>query len=185
MHYLNPAPINEIEQRWINQYDRERIHALGNLKLALEDTAMENPKFVYKSYITTSPERLCGRRSPTRVHEAVLGGVGFETDWKVGSDDRLGPPRPITDPDQVVLESDPYGRLSYTWHTFTPELAEAIGVDEEVRALAAGEPRSKVTFEIEPAGSAVQADGDPRRLRARTANVIELIGGGWPRVSRR
>jgi hypothetical protein len=28
----------------------------------------------------------------------------------------------IDDPAQVVLESDPYRRLSYTWHTFTPEV---------------------------------------------------------------
>jgi DNA-binding transcriptional ArsR family regulator len=25
LHYLNAAPINEIQQRWINQYDRGRI----------------------------------------------------------------------------------------------------------------------------------------------------------------
>jgi hypothetical protein len=28
-------------------------------------------------------------------------------------------------PEQLVLESDPYRRLSYTWHTFSPEWAAA------------------------------------------------------------
>src|SRR3954471_16766862 len=40
LHYLNAAPINEIEQRWINQYDRGRVRALGDLKAALEGTAV-------------------------------------------------------------------------------------------------------------------------------------------------
>ena len=49
-----------------------------------------------------------------------------------------------------MLESDPYRRLSYTWHTMTPELAEKFGWDQEFVAKLAGEPRSKVTFDIEP-----------------------------------
>ena len=32
----------------------------------------------------------------------------------------------IADPEQVVLESDPYRRLSYTWHTFTPGAGRAL-----------------------------------------------------------
>ena len=34
LHYLNPAPINEISERWINQYDRDRVRALSDLKRA-------------------------------------------------------------------------------------------------------------------------------------------------------
>ena len=57
----------------------------------------------------------------------------------------------IADPEQVVLEADPYRRLSYTWHTITPELAEVVGLDDEhARRRCASEPRSKVTFELEP-----------------------------------
>ena len=39
LHYLNPAPINEIAERWISQYDQERVSALADLKRALEDRA--------------------------------------------------------------------------------------------------------------------------------------------------
>ena len=31
-HYLNPAPITEIADRWIRRYDRARAHALADLK---------------------------------------------------------------------------------------------------------------------------------------------------------
>jgi hypothetical protein len=47
---------------------------------------------------------------------------------------------------------EPYRRLSCTWHTFTPEWAAAYGVSDEHLATVAAERRSKVTFDIEPAG---------------------------------
>ena len=38
LHYLNAAPINDIAERWITRYDRQRVHALADLKQALEET---------------------------------------------------------------------------------------------------------------------------------------------------
>jgi DNA-binding transcriptional ArsR family regulator len=40
LHYLNAAPISDIAERWINRYDRQRVDALPNLKMALEGTTM-------------------------------------------------------------------------------------------------------------------------------------------------
>ena len=36
LHYLNPAPIHEIGERWISKYERGRLAALSDLKKALE-----------------------------------------------------------------------------------------------------------------------------------------------------
>jgi DNA-binding transcriptional ArsR family regulator len=36
LHYLNPVPINDIAERWINKYDEPRLQALADLKRALE-----------------------------------------------------------------------------------------------------------------------------------------------------
>lgn len=36
-HYLNPAPIGEIHDRWIGKYERHRVRALNDLKQALEE----------------------------------------------------------------------------------------------------------------------------------------------------
>jgi uncharacterized protein YndB with AHSA1/START domain len=87
----------------------------------------------------------------------------------------------IADPAQVVLEYEPYRRLSYTWHTFTPAWAEACGFDDERLATLAGERRSKVTFEIEPLGQQVKLtvvhdDFDPGSA------VLELVSQGWPQL---
>src|SRR5947209_20285787 len=36
LHYLNPAPTNEIYTRWIGKFEQDRVQALNNLKQALE-----------------------------------------------------------------------------------------------------------------------------------------------------
>src|SRR5262245_24516494 len=38
LHYLNPAPISDITERWISRYEQARVEALADLKKALEDT---------------------------------------------------------------------------------------------------------------------------------------------------
>jgi uncharacterized protein YndB with AHSA1/START domain len=82
------------------------------------------------------------------------------------------------DPGQVVLESDPCRRLSYTWHTFTPEWAEGAGVDKETLAKLQRESRTKVTFTLEPHGEMVKLtvvhDGfDPG------STALAMCSQGW------
>ena len=179
LHYLNAEPINEIAERWINRYDRERVRALSDLKRALEETPMENPQFVYTTYIRTTPERLW-----QALTEPAFTGrwwqTTFDTDWQVGSTmtwDNHG--IVIADPEQVVLESDPFRRLAYTWHTFTPELNERMQLGDEVFAKLAAERRSRVTFDIEPVGEMVKLtvlhdDFEPGSTAAT------MVRNGWP-----
>ncbi len=177
LHYLNPAPINEIGERWINRYDQRRVEALSDLKRALEETPMDNLQFVYTTYIQTTPERLWqGLTDPAFTRRWWQ--TTFETDWNVGSTmtwDNHG--IVIADPEQIVLESDPYRRLSYTWHTFTPEFEGRL--DPEVLAKLTTERRSRVVFDIEPAGTLVKLtvvhdDFEPGSTAAT------MVRNGWP-----
>jgi len=36
LHYLNPVPLHEIHERWIEKFERNRLGALRNLKNKLE-----------------------------------------------------------------------------------------------------------------------------------------------------
>ena len=36
LHFINPVPINEIAQRWINKFERQQLNALAALKKTLE-----------------------------------------------------------------------------------------------------------------------------------------------------
>jgi hypothetical protein len=80
-----------------------------------------------------------------------------------------------------VLESVPYRRLAYSWHTSTPELAESLHLTDEARERIAAEQRSKVTFEIEPLGEVVKLtvvhDGfEPGSV------VASMVSQGWPGI---
>jgi DNA-binding transcriptional ArsR family regulator/uncharacterized protein YndB with AHSA1/START domain len=181
LHYLNAAPINDIAERWITRYDQERVHALADLKRALEDTTVQKPSFVYTTYIDTTPERLWEALTEPEFTTRYWD-ISFESDWSAGSAmtwHHHGVT--IADPAQVVLESDPYRRLSYTWHSFTPEWAAALDRDEDLRAKVAAEPRSKVTFEIEPLGQMVKLTVVHDDLEPGST-VLELVSGGWPRA---
>ena len=179
LHYLNAAPINEIAERWINRYDQGRVRALSDLKRALEETPMEQPQFVYTTYIRTTPERLwqaLTEPSFTRRWWQTT----FQTDWTVGSHmiwDTNG--IIIADPEQIVLESDPYRRLAYSWHTFTPELNERLQFGDEVFAKLSSERRSRVAFDMEPVGemtrlTVVHDDFEPESTAAT------MVRNGWP-----
>jgi DNA-binding transcriptional ArsR family regulator len=37
LHYLNPMPIHEIAERWIDKYERGRLRVLAELKAKLEE----------------------------------------------------------------------------------------------------------------------------------------------------
>src|SRR6185312_10096328 len=122
LHYLNAAPITDISERWINRYEQPRVDALTDLKNALENS-MDKPSFVYTTYIHTTPQRLWEALTSPAFTERYWN-AAFETDWKAGSEmvwNLFGVA--VANPEQVVLEADPPRRLSYTWHTFTPELA--------------------------------------------------------------
>jgi uncharacterized protein (TIGR03084 family) len=125
-----------------------------------------------------------------RLHEALLrhqraGEKTFRSDWKTGSaydmaHEEVG--LVVSDPNQVILESDPSRRLSYTWHTITPEWVSAVGMDEATAAAWRAEPRSKVAFDIEDVGHGtaqltVVHDGfEPG------SSVLLGISEGWPAV---
>jgi DNA-binding transcriptional ArsR family regulator/uncharacterized protein YndB with AHSA1/START domain len=181
LHFLNAAPINEIAERWISHYHRDRVRALSDLKKALEGTPMPRTEFVYTTYISTTPERLWQALTEPAFTRRYWG-VALETDWQPGSVITVKLTEhgvSIADPAQVVLESEPCRRLSYTWHTFTREWAQAYGLGEEYLAQVASEPRSKVTFELEPAGDSVKLTVTHDGFEPGST-VLASVSDGWP-----
>ena len=181
LHHLNPEPIGAVADRWIRRYDRARVQALADLKTALEDPVTGD--FVYTTYIRSTPEQVW-RALTEPEFTTRYWGVTLHSDWTAGApivweqaDGTL-----VEHPEQVVLEADPPARLSYTWHTFTPGWAAAVGIEEDLRATLAAEPRTRATFEIEPARDGVV------RLTVVHGGLTEdgamrgMISEGWPEV---
>ncbi len=188
LHYLNAAPVHAITERWIDRFSRDRLEALADLKRALEfppatplqEAPVSRPEFVYVIYINTTPERLWEAITNPAFARRYLG-MGFVTDWEVGSTyvwdegDQLR----IESPEQVVLEYEPYRRLAFTFHTFTPEVQAAAGMDDATFAAAAAERRSKVAFELEPADGRVKLTVVHDDFDA-DSTVLRMVRNGWP-----
>jgi uncharacterized protein YndB with AHSA1/START domain/DNA-binding transcriptional ArsR family regulator len=181
LHFLNPEPINAIADRWIRQYDRGRVRALADLKTALEDRSMADNAFVYVTFISTTPEELW-RALTDPAFTIRYWGATFDAELKPGAE-MVWHYRgvTITDPEQVILEAEPYRRLAYTWQTFTSEWAAVSGFSEEQLASFREGPRSKVSFDIEPTEYGVKltvvhdgfGPGSP---------VLHGISQGWPAI---
>ena len=180
LHFLNPVPINAIADRWMTQYDRARAGALADLKHALEQQPMDT-SFVYTTYIRATPERLWAALTDPAFTKRYWG-VSLVSDWRTGSTITWELENvTITDDEQVVLASEPPRRLSYTWHSITPEFIAAYGDDQEFMAKASKERRSKVTFNIDPVGDLVKLtvihdDFDPGSV------VLAGVSEGWPSI---
>ena len=109
----------------------------------------------------------------------------FHSDWKKGSTYDLAHEEVglvVSDPEQVILESDPYCRLAYTWHSFTPEWAAEVGMDEATADAWRAEPRSKVTFDIEDVGKGVARLTVMHDGFSPGSSVLQGISQGWPAV---
>jgi uncharacterized protein YndB with AHSA1/START domain len=180
LHYLNAAPINDIAERWIGAFHRERAQALADLKRALEEPSIAATTFIYSTYIKTTPERLWQALTDPAFTKRYWQGIEFETDWKPGSPiiwRRDG--AALDDPEQRVLEADPPRRLSYTWTKITAEWSRRLAPDLVARMQ--DEPRSKVTFELEPVGGAVKLTVIHEDLLPGGL-TLESISSGWPIV---
>jgi uncharacterized protein YndB with AHSA1/START domain/DNA-binding transcriptional ArsR family regulator len=181
LHYLDAEPINAISERWIDQYDRERVHALADLERALEDTPMQKPEFVYTTYIKATPEQLWQALIDPAFTRRYWG-ASFTSNWQAGSPmiwEYSGVT--IADPAQIVLESEPCSKLAYTWQTVTPEFAKVVGFGDEYFAKVAAERRSRVSFDIEPIGNGVKLTVVHEDFDLGSA-MLESISNGWPLI---
>jgi uncharacterized protein YndB with AHSA1/START domain/DNA-binding transcriptional ArsR family regulator len=193
LHHLNAAPIHDIADRWIHQYDRARAAALADLKRALEENAMsQSPseltesgqtRFVYVTYIRTTPEQVWRALTDTTFIRRYFEGGGPLSDWTVGSPVkwRMSDEGEYLDWGQRVVVSEPYRRLVYTWHNYQPEMAEMFGWTEERLAELRRERISKVSFDIEPASAAVKLtvvhdDFEP------DSEMLRGVSEGWPGI---
>lgn len=146
--------------------------------------------FTYTTYIRATPEQVwSGLTDPACTTQywrhPRAGGKVFRSDWNVGSPYDLEHHEVglvVSDPDQVILGSVPHRRLAYTWHTFTPEWAVAVGMDESTAERWRAEPRSTVTFELEDGGNGVVGLTVVHDGFEPGSNVLAAISDGWPSV---
>jgi uncharacterized protein YndB with AHSA1/START domain/DNA-binding transcriptional ArsR family regulator len=171
LHYLNPVPLWSIAERWIGKFERPRLRALSAIKQRAEqrgqeDTMVGRPRYVYVTYIESSPERVWEALTDPGM-TAEYWGHSNVSDWQVGSswEHRRTDGSGIADVIGTVLESVPPRRLAMTF---------------DAPGDTAAEGPSKVTFDIEPYHEIVRLTVTHEDLADRDA--FEAASAGWPAV---
>src|SRR5665213_452600 len=85
LHYLNPVPLWDIQERWIEKFESPRLRALSAMKRrAEEDTMVTRPSYVYVTYIEASPERMWEALTDPELTAQYWGHSNI-SDWEVDS----------------------------------------------------------------------------------------------------
>jgi uncharacterized protein YndB with AHSA1/START domain/DNA-binding transcriptional ArsR family regulator len=167
LHYLNPVPLWNITERWIEKFEGHRLRTLSAVKRrAEEDMMSDKPNYVYVTYIESSPERVWEALTEADLSGRYWGHSNI-SDWQVGSrwEHRRVDGSGIADVVGTVLESVPPRRLAMTF--------DAPG---EVPA----DGPSKVTFDIEPFHEIVRLTVTHENLA--DGEALEAVCAGWPAV---
>ena len=172
LHYLNPVPIHEIEQRWISGFDQPRLQAISAIKNQAEEYAMTTgptsvPTYVYVTYIRASAQQVWRALTDADLTARYWGHANV-SDWQPGSswEHRRADGSGHVDVVGRVLEAEPPHRLVITF-------------DDAPDADDSREP-SVVTFLVE-------AHEDIVRLTVTHENLpnqamLDGISAGWPAV---
>ena len=84
LHYLNPVPLHEIQDRWIQAFEYPRLQALGALKHKAEEAKMaDKPTFVYVTYIESTAEKVWEALTDADL-TAQYWGHSNVSDWRPG-----------------------------------------------------------------------------------------------------
>jgi uncharacterized protein YndB with AHSA1/START domain/DNA-binding transcriptional ArsR family regulator len=87
LHYLNPGPIHEIEERWISGFDKPRLQAISAIKAQAEEYAMDTatiPTYVYVTYIKASAEQVWKALTDADITAKYWDHANI-SDWQPGS----------------------------------------------------------------------------------------------------
>lgn len=125
-------------------------------------------RFVYVTYIRTTPDELWSALTNADFAQKYWLGIRPEADWKVGGSWKLTrPDGRVADAGEIV-EFDPMRRLAIRWrHEMTPELKE--------------EGWSLCTMELEPTGATVKLTVT-HSIERKDSKFIGAVSGGWPQI---
>jgi uncharacterized protein YndB with AHSA1/START domain len=129
---------------------------------------MNNSRFVYVTYIRTTPEKLWKALIDPEFTRRFWNETWQDCEWKPGATWRLMiPDGRVADAGEVV-EIEPQRRLVLRWRNeFMPELRE--------------EGYSRMTYEIEKKGESVKLTVIHEMDRPGS-KFVEAVSGGWPMI---
>ncbi len=129
---------------------------------------MSASKFVYVTYIRTTPEKLWQALIDPEFTRRYWVGTWQESEWKPGADWRIMIPDGRVGDAGKVLEIEPHKRLVLSWRNeFMPELK--------------AEGFSRCTYEIEQLGDSVKLTVI-HEMDKPNSEFIGKVSTGWPHI---
>jgi uncharacterized protein YndB with AHSA1/START domain len=129
---------------------------------------MANSRFVYVTYIRTTPEKLWRAMTEPEFTRKVWCGTVQECDWKVGSSWKIVVPDGRVADSGKVLEIEPFKRLVLSWQNhLKPEMT--------------AEGFSRMTYELEPMGDVVKFTL-VHEIERPESKLIGAVSTGWPMI---
>lgn len=164
-HYLNPAPIQEVADRWIAPFGKPWARMMLSLKSDMEGAGemSSKPAFVAETYIRTTPEELWEALVNGEKTRQYFYGTEVRSAFKPGSRIEYAHPDGRLAVDGEVIEIDRPNRLVTT---FRP-----LWGDGDAKAL-------KVAWIIEPLGETCKLTLEHYDLPEDAAG----IRSGWSKV---
>jgi uncharacterized protein YndB with AHSA1/START domain len=127
---------------------------------------MSESKFVYVTYIRTTPEKLWRALTAPEFTRQYWAGTWQDCTWEKGASWKLMIPDGRVADAGEVLEIDPPRKLVLSWRNeFKPELK--------------AEGFSRATFTLEPQGDTVKLTV-LHEIDKPGSKFIEAVSGGWP-----
>jgi uncharacterized protein YndB with AHSA1/START domain len=128
----------------------------------------DRSRFVYVTYIRTTPERLWQALIEPELTRRYWAETWQESEWRQGSEWRLMIPDGRVGDTGEVLEIEPHRRLALSWRVeHMPELQ--------------AEGYSRVTYELEEMGATVKLTFT-QEIDRPESQVIEVMSQGWPHL---
>jgi uncharacterized protein YndB with AHSA1/START domain len=129
---------------------------------------MAGSKFVYVSYIRTTPETLWAALTDGELMKQYWFGCRCESEWRAGSSWRLVSPDSQILDDGEIVDAEPPRRLVICWrHQNKPELK--------------AEGEARCTMEVEANGRAVKLS-ITHGIGCEASKFIAAVSVGWPKV---
>jgi uncharacterized protein YndB with AHSA1/START domain len=129
---------------------------------------MADSRFVYVTYIRTTPEKLWRALTEPEFTRRYWCETTHESEWKPGATWRIMKPDGRVADSGEVVEIEPHRRLVLRWRNeFKPELR--------------AEGYSRLTYEIEQQGESVKLTVIHEMDRP-DSKLIEAVSGGWPLI---
>lgn len=139
LHFLNPAPIHGVYDRWVGKYATPHLQIITGLKSALEREEMTETKLnthVIQTYIRATPERVWEALTNPDMTEKYFFGTRVVTDLKPGTPFRYVDPKGEVMIDGEVVECTPPSRLVVTFlHKWNEESLDGGTVTYELTQM--------------------------------------------------